>query len=89
MGPFVIILKSKDLKVMLITKCFPQDTKKRETCTIVGVKEKERGEKELGKNEEEKDKEKESPTYSVWSNHLSHTIFNIFTTMLFRMLLKN
>ena len=36
----LIILKSKNLKVMLRTKCFPQDTKKRETCMVVGVKEK-------------------------------------------------
>ena len=87
MGPFVIILKSKDLKVMLITKCFPQDTKKRETCTVVGVKEKRKRGKGIG---EEREREREeSPTYSVWSNHLSPTIFNIFTTMLFRMLLKN
>ena len=35
---------------MLIRKCFPQDTKKRETCTIVGVKEK--GKRGKGTGEE-------------------------------------
>ena len=73
----------------LITKCFPQDTKKRETCTVVGVKEKRKrgkGTGEEGERERERERE-ESPTYSVWSNHLDPTIFNIFTTMLFRMLL--
>ena len=83
----LIILKSKNLKVMLRTKCFPQDTKKRETCMVVGVKEK--GKRGKGTGEERERERLESPTYSVWSNHLGPTIFNIFTTMLFRMLLKN
>ena len=76
---------------MLITKCFPQDTKKRETCTVVGVKEKGKRGKEIGEERErEKQREREeSPIYSVWSNHPSPTIFNIFTTMLFKMLLEN
>ena len=76
---------------MLITKCFPQDTKKRETCTVVGVKEKGKRGKGTGEERErERQREREeSPTYSVWSNHLSPTIFNIFTTMLFKMLLEN
>ena len=83
----LIILKSKNLKVMLRTKCFPQDTKKRETCMVVGVKEK--GKRGKGTGEERERERVESSTYSVWSNHLGPTIFNIFTTMLFRMLLKN
>jgi len=59
---------------MLITKCFLQDTKKRETCTVVSVKEK--GKRRKGTGEE---REREgSPTYSVWTNHLGPTIFNIF-----------
>ena len=66
--------------VMLITKCFPQDTKKRETCRVVGVKEK----RKRGKGTVEEREREESPVYSVWSNHLSPTIFNIFATMLFR-----
>ena len=76
---------------MLITKCFPQDTKKRETCTVVRVKEKGKRGKGTGEERErERQREREeSPTYSVWSNHLSPTIFNIFTTMLFKMLLEN
>ena len=51
----------------------------------------ERGEKELGKNEKEKDKEKEkSPPLTVFGQIILVPQFLIiFTTMLFRMLLKN
>ena len=47
--------------VRLITKCFSQDTKKRETCTVVGVKEKGKRGKGTG---EEREREK-APTYRL------------------------
>ena len=53
--------------VMLITKCFPQETKKIETCRAVDVKEKRETEKAEMETGEERERE-ESPTYfSVFS----------------------
>ena len=53
--------------VMLVIKCFPQDTKKTETCRAVDVKEKRKRRKAEKETGEERESE-ESPTYfSVFS----------------------
>ena len=53
--------------VMLITKCFPQDTKKTETSRAIDVKEKRKrgkAKKEIG---EERESEESSTYFSVFS----------------------
>ena len=53
--------------VMLITKCFPQETKKIETCRAVDMKEKRKTGKAEKETREERERE-ESPIYfSVFS----------------------